>query len=97
MIEDEIERARWMATVVETLAEHPDWAATTVQAMQAGLLEALDRELTKRETVSWGLKEALDTRPGAVKRDHGLVIAAIEASTFRGTAWAKKMTEKEQA
>ena len=96
-LDEEIARAKWMRTVVDVLADHPGWAASTVQAMQAGIMEALDREWARRETVSWGLMEALNTKPGQLKRDHERIIAGIEASNFCDTPWSKKMIAREQA
>lgn len=97
MINKEIDKARWSARVVAVLAEHPGWAAATVQAVQAGVIEALDRQRARTEAVSMGLVEALNTKPGHVKRDHEVIIAAIEASIHNGSPWAKKMIERERA
>lgn len=89
--------AAWQAGVQATLREHPDWAAGTAQAMQAGLLNALDDSSKRASTLSLGLMEALDTKPGSKKRNGKRIVEAVEASEFHPTEWSKKVIAREAA
>lgn len=86
----------WFAIVGETLARQPELAAATVEAMQAGILAANDRLRERVADVSMGLVEALNTRPGHVKRRRDVIVRAIKASTVCGSAWSEKMIAKER-
>lgn len=96
LIENEIKKERWAAQVESMLADHPDFAAVTVQAMQQGLLAAIERVKERNVTVSWGLMEATQTKPGHKRRDHGRIIEAVEASNFSGSRWATETIENER-
>lgn len=91
----EMTKDEWAAAVYAALAAHPDWAAATVEAMQAGILEAIDRQKDRTLKVSLGLVEALNSQPGAKKRDGQRIIDAIEVSQFHPTPWSAKMIERE--
>ena len=86
----------WAAIVGGTLARQPELAAVTVQAMQAGILAANDRLRDRVADVSMGLVEALNTKPGQVKRRSEVIVRAIEASTVRGSKWSSEMIAKER-
>jgi hypothetical protein len=86
----------WFNTVAAVLAEHPDYAAATVQAMQDGLTEALDRKSERLAAVSMGLHEALSTKPDHVKRNRELIVTAIKASTLYRTPWSAAAIAKER-
>lgn len=90
-----ISAGEWYEVIATTLAQQPELAATTVQAMQAGLIEALDRQQERNADLSMGLWQAMTTKPHHVKRDHAAIVRAIEASTLYGSAWAKQAIEKE--
>jgi hypothetical protein len=92
----DVREDEWAALVVEVLADHPEYAAVTVQAMQAGILAAVDRRGERLVDVSMGLVEALNTKPGHGKRDHDRIIKAIEASNVHPTAWSAEAIAKEQ-
>lgn len=94
--EEKLTPEEWFAIVGETLAQQPELAAVTVEAMQAGILAANDRLRERVAEVSMGLVEALNTRPGHVKRGREAIVRAIEASTVCGSEWAKKMIAKER-
>jgi hypothetical protein len=90
-------REQWADAVADVLARRPDWAAVTVQAMQAGILEANERLRDRVADVSMGLHEALSTKRGQVKRRPDVIVRAVEASTLSGTPWANDVIAKEQA
>ncbi len=87
----------WAEIVSGVLAAQPELAAATVTAMQAGILEAQERQLDRIADVSMGLHQALTTKPGHVKRRHEVIVRAIEASTLCGSKWATEAIVKEQA
>jgi hypothetical protein len=93
---DNLSEGVWKALVTEVLTAHPEFAATTVEAMQRGLLAAIDHQRDRVVTVSMGLVEALNTQPHHVKRDHARIIAAIEASTYYTSKWSTEAIAKEQ-
>ena len=85
----------WATVVSDVLAQQPELAAATVQAMQAGILEAQERQLDRIADVSMGLVEALSTKPGQVKRRRDVIVRAIEASTVHGSKWSAAMIARE--
>lgn len=87
----------WGDIVSDALAGQPELAAVTVQAMQAGIIEANERLRDRVADVSMGLVEALSTKPGQVKRRSEAILRAIEASTVCGSKWADEMIAKETA
>lgn len=91
----EMTTQEWAAIVHSTLAAHPDWVGVTVEAMQAGVVEAIDRQKDRVMTLSTGLMEALNSRPGAKTRDRQRIVDAIEVSQFHPTQWSAKMIERE--
>ena len=93
---EKIDPEEWAQLVASVLADRPELAAITVQAMQAGLLAAVDRQRTRNETLSMGLYEALNTMPKHVRRDHERIIKAVEASNLHSTPWAEKMIARER-
>jgi hypothetical protein len=97
MPEKKLTRDQWAATVADVIAEHPEWMAATVNAVQAGILEAQERQLGRIADVSMGLVEALNTKPGHVKRNHAAIVRAVEASNVHGSKWAEAMISKESA
>lgn len=97
MPERKLTAAEWEAIVVDVLAAQPELAAATVRAMQAGILAALDRREEQLVDVSFGLMEALNTKPGHKRRDHERIVKAIEASSLHATAWSAEAIKKEQA
>ena len=92
-----ITKEQWQELVYEVLADHPDWAASTVDAMQGGLLQALERKQDRISDLSYGLYEALNTRRGSLRRDGQRIIAAINASQFANTKWSAETIAKEEA
>jgi hypothetical protein len=94
---DPLTRARWATVVADVIAEHPEWMSTTVEAVQAGILAAQERQLDRIADLSMGLIEAINTKPGHVKRNHGAIIKAIEASNVHPTVWSEKAIAREQA
>lgn len=91
-----IEKGEWASIVASMLAAHPDWAEVTVQMMQVGLLEAVERQKDRVSDLSLGLYEALSTRPGTKKRDGSRIAQAVRASNFFGSPWANDTIAKEQ-
>lgn len=87
---------QWFDIVAETLTEHPEFASATVQAMQDGLLRALDRKSERLAVVSLALVEALNTKPEHVKRDHDRIVAGITASNYHPTKWSAEMIARER-
>lgn len=87
----------WSSIVSGVLAAQPELAAATVNAMQAGILAAQERQLDRIAELSMGLVEALDTKPGHVKRRHYLIVRAIRASTAHPTPWSEKAIAREEA
>lgn len=87
----------WGAYVAEVIAAQPELVAVTVGAIQEGILRDRERQLDRISTISTGLVQALSTRPHHVKRQHDLVIAAIEASNYHPSKWSEQMIAKEQA
>lgn len=97
MTAHEITAEEWAAIVAHVLKEHPEFAAVTVQAMQAGIMAAVDRRAERLVRTSLALVEALNTKPHHVKRDHARIIDGIKASTYHPTAWSQAAIIKEQA
>lgn len=95
MTAHEITAEEWATLVAEILAQHPEFAAVTVQAMQAGIMAAVDRKAERLARTSLALVEALDTKPHHVKRDHARIIEGIKASTYHPTAWSQAAIIKE--
>lgn len=91
----EFTREQWASAVHAVLAAHPDWVADTVNAMQAGVVEALDRQKDRTLTVSLGLVEAVRTERRSKGRVHDRIIKAIEVSNFHPTPWSKSAIEQE--
>ena len=85
----------WAALVVAVLTEHPDWMDVTVNAMQEGLMGAIERQKDRSLTLSTGLMEALNTRPGAKRRMSQRIIDAIQVSHYHPTPWSRRMIERE--
>jgi len=86
---------RWAATVTFVLANQPELAGVTVQAMQEGILIANDRLRDRVAAVSMGLVEAMNTRPTHKKRRHDVIIRAIKASVVFGSKWSDDMIARE--
>ncbi len=95
MPEEKLTRDDWAEIVGSALTEHPEWASTTVEAMQAGILEANNRLRDRIADVSLGLVEALNTKRGQAKRRRDMIVTAIEASTVHPTKWSAEMIAKE--
>lgn len=89
-------REEWAAIVASVISEQPELVSTTVAALQEGIVAALDRRSDRLADVSMGLVEALNTKPGHVKRDHDVIVRAIEASNVHPTKWSAQMIAKEQ-
>ena len=85
----------WAATVASVLAEHPEWMAATVNAVQKGVLVAQERLKERIAEVSLGLYEALNTKPHYVRRRHEFIIGGIKAGNLHPTPWSKEAIEKE--
>lgn len=92
---NEVSREEWASVVAATLADHPDWVDTTVQAMQAGMVEAIERQRDRVTVLSWGLYQALSTTRKAQRRDRQKIVQAIETSTLHPTVWSAAMIKKE--
>lgn len=95
-VDEEIARSRWRVLVKDTLADHPDWAADTIQAVQNGVLTANNRLRDRIADVSMGLWQALNTTRKAKRRNRAMIVRAIEASTLARTPWAEEAITKEQ-
>lgn len=87
----------WFAAVREVLAQQPELAAVTVQAMQEGILAANDRLRARIADVSMGLAEAMRTKLPHRRRNHDLIVKAIKASTVHPSIWSKEAIRKERA
>ena len=85
----------WAGVVCATLATHPDWASITVNAVQAGLLEALDRQKDRVSKLSWGLHQALSSTRKAKRRNRKMIVEAIVVSTLHPTKWSAAMIARE--
>ena len=86
----------WASIVYKVLADHPDWVATTVNAVQEGVVQAIERQKDRTYTLSLGLIEAVGSPLRAKKRNHDRVIAAIEVSQFHPTKWSEAAIEREK-
>lgn len=89
-------REDWALFVTSVISEQPELVSTTVAALQAGILSAQDRQLDRISDLSMGLHEALSTKPGHVRRQHDVIVKAIEASNIHPTAWSEAAIAKEQ-
>lgn len=89
-------REEWADVVAGVIAAQPELVSVTVEAMQAGILEARERQLDRIADVSMGLVEALNTKPGHAKRRGDVIVRAIEASNVHGSRWAADMIAKER-
>jgi len=85
----------WAATVAFVLAEHPEWMAATVNAVQKGVLVAQERQLDRISDLSLGLHEALRTERRAKTRRRDVIVKGIKASNIHPTVWSKEAIEKE--
>lgn len=90
-------RDEWAEIVSTVLSNQPELAATTVEAMQAGILNAQDRLRDRIADVSLGLVEALSTKRGQVRRNSERIITAIEASNVHPTKWSAETIARETA
>jgi len=95
MSNHELTAQEWASVVYSTLAAHPDWVEITVTAIQQGVVEAIDRQKERTMKVGLGLMEALNSQPGAKRRDGQRIIEAIEVSQFHPTPWSAKMIDRE--
>jgi len=95
-VDHEAARQHWRALVTEVLTENPDFAADTVNAVQAGVTRAIERERERCETLSFGLRAALLTERRAKTRDHDVIIEAIRASQLHHTPWSERAIERER-
>lgn len=86
----------WATLVAMTLADHPDWVGVTVNAMQDGVVEAIERHKDRALTLSTGLMEAVRTERRAKGRVHDRVIDAIEVCNFHPTKWSAAAIEREK-
>lgn len=81
--------------VEQTIAAHPEWVATTMAAVQSGIVEAIDRQKERSYLLSRGLVEALKDRRSR-KRNASSIVDAIQVSQFHPTPWSAKMIAKEE-
>lgn len=88
---------QWASTVEAVLAAHPDWTAVTVRALQSGLMEALDHQQERISSLSLGLVEAINTRPGAKRRVPDRIVKAVRASNYHPTEWSADVIAKEES
>jgi hypothetical protein len=95
-VTEKLDPEEWKSIVAEVLTAQPELAAATVQAMQAGILAALNRRSDRLADVSLGLAEAIRTKPGQAGRNRALIVRAIEASTVHPTKWSEAAISKEQ-
>jgi hypothetical protein len=96
LMDHEAARQHWRGLVTEVLAENPDFAADTVNAVQAGVMRAIERSQERCETVSMGLWAALLTERRAKTRRHNLIIDGIRATLMHPTPWSKHAIEREE-
>lgn len=95
MSDREITEQEWASTVYAVLAAHPGWVASTVNAIQQGVVEAIEHQQDRSHTLSIGLMEALNTRPGAKRRVRQRIIDAVKVSHFHPTPWSSRILERE--
>ena len=91
----ELTKEQWASTVYAVLAAHPDWVSDTINAMQAGVIEAIDHQKDRTLKVSLGLMEAVRTERRSKSRVHDRIIEAIEVCNFHPTPWSKSAIERE--
>ena len=97
MTDREMTEDEWASTVVEVLARHPDWAAGTVNAMQLGLLVAIDNQKDRVQSLSMGLYQALSSTRKAKRRNRKMIVDAIRVSTIHPTVWSEAMIAREES
>lgn len=87
---------QWRVFVGRVIANQPELISPTVEGLQDGTLTALERQRERAFTLSLGLVEALNSKPGAVRRDRERIVAAVKVSQFHPTPWSKKIINREQ-
>lgn len=92
----ELSREEWASIVYSVLADHPDWVATTTEAMTAGVVQAVDRQKDRIMTLSLGLMEAVGNPLRGRRRDNDRIIAAIEVCNLHPTKWSAAAIEREK-
>lgn len=92
----EMTESEWSGIVYSVLADHPEWTAATVNAVQGGVVQAIERQKDRVSVLSWGLHQALSTTRKAKRRQRQKIVDAIEMSNLHPTVWSKAMIQKEQ-
>lgn len=83
--------------VRDTICEHPDWIAGTIQAMNYGALDRVAKEVDRRANADTALCFVLSTEKGkealkGLKPDQkASVKKAVNAGSFGGTPWSKSL------
>lgn len=91
----DITREEWAAMVAATIADHPNWMAATMAAVQSGAAEAIERQKDRIADLSLGLLEALKDRRSP-RRDSARVVRAIQVSQFYPTQWSARQIAREE-
>lgn len=91
-----LSQQEWDAVVYAVLADHPDWLSTTVNAMQAGVAQAVERQRDRVATLSMGLHQALSHSRDSGRRDSQQIIDSVKASTLHPTKWSAWVIEREE-
>lgn len=92
----ELTQGEWASVVYSVLADHPDWVATTVNALQEGVVQAIERQKDRALVLSLGLMEAVGNPLRGKRRNHDRIIDAIEASQLHPTKWSEAAIEREK-
>ena len=61
-------KEKFINIVVSTICEHPDWMADTINAMQAGMMEKLDIEMTAKSNIAYMAVTLMEKSPKVVEK-----------------------------
>ena len=81
--------------VCNTLAQHPEWMAETLHAMQAGMLHRIDDETEHRAGAETAVTILADNFKSIPKHQQVSVARVIcNTKMFKGTPYANKLAKK---
>ena len=89
------EKQKFISYVVQTIQEHPEWTAETINAMQAGILERLNEEITAKSNLAFMAVMLIEHAPNVVKKfQHNLQLGLVDLAKFFRTAPIQADIEK---
>ena len=89
------EKEKFIVNVVSTMCEHPDWMADTINAMQAGMMEKLDIEMTAKSNIAYMAVTLMEKSPKVVEKyKHNIRLGLMALRLFfRGAPIQSKIEQ----